>query len=147
MRRPAAGGIGAGGVDGAAPLFDINYFPFLIHHERSPVRHSVCEQNAIGRYYFTIEEIAQQGERCVELRGEFLLGWGVVGTNAKNFGVVAIEFCNTSLVCGDFARSTTGESRGEKRQHDGILAAKARKGYFTALGGRQSEVGRDIALL
>jgi hypothetical protein len=75
------------------------------------------------------------------------LGGDIVGTDAKNLGVVAVKFCNTSLVCGDFAGSATCKSCWKKCQDYGIFAAKAGKGYLPALGRRQSEIGRHIALL
>src|ERR1700722_10090769 len=115
MRCPATRSIGPGGVDGSAALLDIDNLPFLVHHKGCTVRHAVLgHENTISRGHFSVEEVAQQGERCVELGGKFFLGGSVVGTNAKNLGIVAFEFCNTSLVCGYFAGSTTGESGGGK---------------------------------
>jgi hypothetical protein len=75
------------------------------------------------------------------------LGGSVVCTDAKNLGIVAFKFRNTSLVCSDFARSTTGKGGGKKCQHDGVFSAEAGKRNFSALGGRQSEVGRHVAYL
>ena len=148
MRRPAAGGVGACGVDGGAALLNVNDLPFLIHHERGAVRHAVLRhENTICGGHFTVEEITQQGERRVELGGEFLLGGSVVGTNAKNFGIVAFKFCNTSLVCGDFAGSTTGKSGWKKCQYHGIFSAEAGQHDLSALSGRQTEVGRHVPFL
>jgi hypothetical protein len=125
MRRPATGSIGPSWVDGGGALLDIHDLSFFIHHKGGAVRHAVLRhQNAISCGDFAVIEIAQKRERSIELGGEFFLGRGVVGTNAKNFGVVTVKFCNTSLVCSDFAGSTTGEGCGEECQHHGILAAE-----------------------
>ena len=75
------------------------------------------------------------------------MGGVIVGADAKNLGVVAFKFCNTSLVCSDFAGSTTGESGGEERQHHGVFSAEAGKRDLSALGGGQSEVWRHVAFL
>jgi hypothetical protein len=147
MRRPATSRIRSRRINRRGALFDVDNFSFFVHYKRSPIRHSVRQQNPVSCNHFTVEEIAQQRERRVKLGGEFLLGRSIVCTDAKNLGVVAIEFCNTSLVCGDFARSTTGKSRGKKRQYYRVFTAKAGKSYLAALRGRQSEVRRHIPLL
>jgi hypothetical protein len=148
MRCPATGGVGACGVDGGAALLDVDDFPFLIHYEGGAIGHAgLWYQNAVSFGHFAVEEIAQQWERCVELGGKFFLGGGVVCTNAKNFGFVAFKFCNTSLVCCDFAGSATCKSGGKKCQYYGVFTAETGKGYLSALGGWQSKVGRHIAFL
>lgn len=148
MRRSAASSIGASWVDGGRALLDIHDLTFLIHHKCGPIRHAVLRhQNTISGGNFAVIEIAQKREGSVELGGEFLLGRGVVGTNAKNLRVVAVKFCNTSLVCGDFAGSATGEGGGEECQHHGILAAETGERHLRVLGGRQCEVGRHVAFL
>ena len=75
------------------------------------------------------------------------MGRAIVGADAKNLGVIAFKFCNTSLVCSDFAGSTTGEGGGEERQHHGVFSAEAGKRDLPALGGGQSEVRRHVAFL
>ena len=148
VRRPAARGIGAGGIDRTAPFLDVGDLPFLVHHKRSAVGHAgLGYENAISSGHLAIEKITQQWERSTHLGGEFFLGGSIVGADAKNLGVVALKFRNTSLVCRDFARSTTGESGGEKCQHNGVFAAEDGKRNFTALGGRQSEVRGHVAYL
>jgi hypothetical protein len=62
------------------------------------------------------------------------LGRGIVGADAKNLGFVAFKLCNTSLVCGDFACSTTGEGGGEERQNHGVFSAETGKRDLPALG-------------
>lgn len=148
MGRAATSGIGAGGIDGGVAFLDIDYLPLLIHHKRG----AICDpglgyENAVRGDNFAVQEIAQQGERCVELGGKFFLGGSVIGTDAKNFGVVAFKFRNTSLVCRDFAGSTTGKGGGEKRQHNGVFPAEAGKSDLSALGRSQSEVRRHVAFL
>ena len=134
MRRPATSRIRSRRINRRGALFDVDNFSFFVHYKRSPIRHSVRQQNPVSCNHFTVEEIAQQWERRVELGGEFLLGGSVVGTNAKNFGIVAFKFCNTSLVCGDFAGSTTGEGGGEECQHHGVFSAETGKRDLPALG-------------
>ena len=135
--RATAGGLGACGVDGGAAFLDVDDFAFLIDDERGSIRNpGLGDENAVGGSYFAVEEIAQQGERGVELGGKFFLGGSVIGTDAKNFGFAAFKFRNTSLVCSDFAGSATGKGGREKCQHDNILAAEAGEGDLATLGGR-----------
>ena len=148
MSRPAASCIRSGRVDRATSFLDVNDLPFLIHHERGAVSHAgLGDENAVRSHHLAVEEIAQQGERSVEFGGEFFLGGSVVRANAQNLSIVAFKFRNTSLVCSDFLRSTTGKSGGEKCQHNGVFPSEARKRHLSALGRRQREVGRHVAFL
>jgi len=134
------------GVDRGASFLDVDDLAFLVDDERSPIGNSgLWDENTVRRGYFSIEEVAQQRERGVELGGKFFLRGSVICTDAKNFGFAAFEFCNTSLVCSDLARSATGKGGGKERQDHDILTAETGKGYLTALGRRQGEVGRQIA--
>jgi hypothetical protein len=148
VRRPAAGGVSAGGIDGAISFLYICNLPFLIHHERGTVGYAgLRDQNAVGGDHFAIEEIAEQRECGADLSSKFFLGGSVVRADAKNFGVVAFKFRNTSLVCSDFARSTTGKGCGEECQHHGVFPYEAGKRHLPTLGGRQGEVRRHVAYL
>jgi hypothetical protein len=134
MRRAAARGIRAGRIDRAVPFLYVGNLPFHIHHERGTVGHAqLGDEETVGRDDFAVEEIAQQRESGAELGGKFFLGGSVIGTDAKNFCFVCVKFCNTSLVCGDFLRSTTGESCRKERQDHGILTAEAGKRHLSAL--------------
>lgn len=85
MGQPAARQIGARRIDCPVTLLDVNDFPFLVDHERRPVRHSrIGDENTIRLGHFTLCEIAQQGKGCVGLGRELFLGRGIVGTNSKN---------------------------------------------------------------
>jgi hypothetical protein len=70
------------------------------------------------------------------LFGKNSLGGDVVGADAKNEGIVGLELCDTSLVRGEFLRSTTGECGGEKRYHHGILSFIIGERHFAAGSGR-----------
>ena len=116
VRRTTAGGFSACGVNRGAAFLDVDDLAFLIHNEGGAIRNpGLGDENAVLSSYFSVEEIAQQRERGVELGGKFFLRGGVVGTDAKNLGVGAFKFRNTSLVCSDFACSTTGKGGREKR--------------------------------
>jgi hypothetical protein len=125
VAQPAACGFGAAGVECYAAFLDVDDFAFFVDYESGPVSHSrLGYQHTVSRRYLPFGEIAQQREGGIHLGGEFLLGGGVVCADSKNLSFCRVEFCNTSLVCEQFARSTTGESRGEESQHYVVLSPK-----------------------
>jgi hypothetical protein len=147
VRQPAACFVGRGRIDRGISNLDVRNFPFLVHYVSDAVCHPVRAQNTIRLCGRTIFEIAQQGECQFELFGENFLGGNVVGTDAKDFRVVAFEFCDTSLVRGEFLRSATGESGGKERHDHWAFAFEIGQRDFTAHGGTEGKVGRGVAHL
>ena len=145
MRQPAACFVGRGRIDRGISNLDVRNFPFLVHYVSDAVCHPVRAQNTIRLCGRTIFEIAQQGECQFELFGENFLGGNVVGTDAKDFRVVAFEFCDTSLVRGEFLRSATGKSGRKERQYHGVLAFEIGQRDFPAHGGAEREVRRGVS--
>jgi len=145
MRRPAAGLVGARRIDRAVPLFDVGDFPFLVDHEGRAVRYAgILIEHAIRSGGLAFGKIAQKRHGNVVFSREFALRRGIIGANSKNFDVVIVEFCNTSLVCQEFLRSATGERGGVKRQDDRVFATEIRQLHLSALGGVQVEIGRHV---
>jgi hypothetical protein len=147
VRQPAACFIGSGGIECCIPHIDERNFPVLIDNVRNAVRHTVRTQHTIRLRGGTVFEIAEEGESQFQLFGENFLGGRVVCTNAKYLGVIAFEFCDTSLVRGEFLRSATGESGRKECHHHWAFAFEIGQRDFTAHGGTESKAGRDVANL
>jgi len=146
MRRPATRLGGAGRVQGGPVLVDVEDLAIHPDDERHPVGYSRrLVQDAILPRYFPFREIAQERHGDVVLETEFFLGRKIIGTDAKYLGVGLAEFRNTSLVCLEFGRSTTGERGGIERQYYGVLAAEFGEGDFLAFGRGQGEIGRLVS--
>ena len=146
MRRPAACCFRTGRIDRAAPFFDIDNLSFFIDHECGTVRHAVVHEHTICLGNGAIFEIAQQGNLDLVLGCKFSLGRNVVAADAEYLGVCCLKFCDTSLVRGEFLGSATSKRGREKRQDDGILAAKIAELHRLPRGGRESEVRGEVAL-
>ena len=59
VRQAAAGRLGAGGIDGAAALLDVNDLPFAINHKSGPIGEaSFRNQDSVFRRYLALGEIA-----------------------------------------------------------------------------------------
>jgi hypothetical protein len=110
----ATGLVGCRWIDRGIADLDKLDFPVFTHHKSGAVAHAIRTQDAIGFGCFAIFEIAQQGDFQFELVGENFLGGNVIGADAKNEGAVGLEFCDTSLVCGEFLRSATGKCGGKE---------------------------------
>jgi hypothetical protein len=147
VRQPAACLIRSGRIDRGIPHIYERNFPFLIDHVGDAVRHPVRAQNTIRLRGGTVFEITQEGEGQFELFGKNFLGGSVICTDAKNLGVVAFEFCDTSLVRGEFLRSATGESGGKECHDHWALAFEIGQRDFTAHGGTEDKVWRGVAHL
>jgi hypothetical protein len=148
MRRPATRVVSPDWVDRRVALFYVSDFPVGIDNERCAIRYTeLFIQHSIFCRDFTFGKIAEEGNGDIVLCREFSLGRGVVGTDAKDLGALRFKFSDTSLVRLKFFRSTTGERRREKCQHDGILAFEIGKLHLAALGGRQVKVRCSVAYL
>jgi len=128
-------------------IADIDKFDFSVgsDHERGPVAHAIRAQNSICFCDLAIFEIAQQGEVEIELSGENFLRGCVVRTDAKNEGAVSFEFRNTSLVCREFLRSTTGERGRKECQHDHVFSFVIGQCNFAAGRTGQRKIGSDVS--
>jgi hypothetical protein len=145
MRQPAASLIRRGRIDRRIPDLHERNLPFHIDHEGYAVRHPVGTQYAIFLSCGSVSEIAEQGERKLQLIGKYFLGRTIIFADAKNFCIFTFEFCDTSLVRGKFLCSATGECGGKKRQHHGILSFEIAQRDFAAHGTGERKVRRDIA--
>jgi len=88
VRGAATGGGGACRIDRRVSLLDVGYLPVFIHYEGGTVGHPHrLDQYAIGLGDLALGEIAEQRKGSAYFGGEFFLGRGVVGTDAKNFDV------------------------------------------------------------
>lgn len=68
-----------------------------------------------------------------------------ISADRQNLRVRAFKFVNTSLVLGQFARSTTGESRREERQNDVLLPAEIRELHFFVVLIAKRKIGSFVA--
>jgi hypothetical protein len=116
MSKAAACLIHRSRIDSRVADVDELNCPVKPNHERGPVTHAIGAQNSICLRRFASGEIAEQRHFEFQLFGKDSLRGNVVGTDAKNEGVICLEFRDTSLVRREFLRSTTGESGGEERE-------------------------------
>ena len=125
MLEPAASGIHSCWIDGGRSVFDVLDSPIVIDHECGTIRKTIGEKNSVVFGNSAIV-IAEQREGCFQLASPmFQCGQGV-GANCKNLNIRTLKFVDTRLVCGEFLRSTTGESGRKERQDDRLLAAEIR---------------------
>jgi hypothetical protein len=68
-----------------------------------------------------------------------------IAADRQNLRVRAFEFVNTSLVLGEFPRSTTGESGREERQDDVFLPLEIGKFDFFIVLIAKRKVGSGVA--
>jgi hypothetical protein len=144
MRKPAARFICRSRVNRRVTHLNKRNFAVCIHNISHTVGHTVRTQNAIGLCSGTIFEIAEEGEGKLQLLGEDFLGGTVVGAETENLCIFTFKFCDTSLVRGEFLRSTTGECGGEKRQHHGVFAFEIGQRDFAAHRSRERKVRRNV---
>lgn len=141
----AAGGFSAAGIDGAVAFLDVLDLAVLVNYERGAVGNAdFLDQNAVCLGDLSIPEIAEQREGSVYFGGKFFLGGSVVRANSKNLGAQIIKFGNTSLVCQQFLRSTTGKSSREEGQNHGGFPAEIGQMDRAARGGGQREIRGHI---
>ena len=116
MCRAAARVGGAGRIESRGVLVDVEDLAVLPDDERHAVGNpGRLVEDAVFPADVALGEIAQEGHGDVILGRKFPLRRDVVGADPKYLGVGAFEFRNTSLVCLEFLRSTTGERGGVKR--------------------------------
>ena len=135
MLEPAASGVDSCWVDGTRSLFDVLDSPIVIDHECGTIGKTVGEKNSVV-FGNRAVVIAEQREGCFQLACPMFQRGQCVGANCKNLNIGALKFIDTRLVCGEFLRSTTGESGRKERQNDRLLAAEIRQLDRIALGGR-----------
>lgn len=147
VRQPAAGFINRSGVDSRVAHLNERDLSLEVHNIGHTIRHAIRAQCSVGFRGGTIFEIAEEGERELQLFREDSLRGGVISTNAKYLCFITFEFCDTSLVRGEFFGSATGERGREERHNNCILAFEIGQGHLSARSRRQREIRRDIANL
>jgi hypothetical protein len=145
VREPAAGLIGRSRIDCCISHFYKRYLSVRVDYIGDAVRHPVGTKNSVSFSSGSVFEIAEEGERKLQLIGEYFLGRTIVRADAKNFRIFTVEFCDTSLVRGEFLRSATGECGGEKRQHHRVLTFEIGQRNFAAHGSGERKVRRHVS--
>src|SRR5713226_938733 len=141
-----------GWIDRHVALVDVLNDPVLVDHKRRAIAiAALFIEDAIVLHHTSLLKITQKREGKAQLFGKFAVSIRAVNADAENLGVRRIEFGDISLIRLHFLRSTTGEGKNVKGEHDVLLAfevtelvanASAVRPYDRA---RQSEVRRRLA--
>ena len=124
MRRPAACRLRPARIDRGIPFFNRCDLAIHVDNKRRAVRHAYLrDQHPILLRHRTLV-IAEQHVSRVEFFFPVVENKRGICADANYLSIHCVKFCNTSLVCGEFLRSTTGEGGGIERQDDGVLAAE-----------------------
>jgi len=123
--EPTASGVHSRWINRSRPLFDVLDIAVVIDYECGTIGKAVREKNSVV-FGNRAVVIAEEREGCFQLARPMFQRGQCVCTNCKNLNIRALKFIDTRLVCGEFLRSTTGESGRKERQDDGLLAAEIR---------------------
>src|SRR5262245_55410955 len=105
MLQAAARRNGAGGIDGGTALLDRHDFALGVDNERSTVCQIGWAEHAIELHHIALV-VREHREFSVELFGPMVEGCYEIATDCQHLCVGVLEFANTRLVGGEFARST-----------------------------------------
>ena len=148
MGKPAARRVGPAWVDGAIAFLDHGDLSVHVHHKGCAIGNShSLNQHAILLGDLTVM-IADQRELRCEFFGPMGESRYKICADRQHLRIVCSKFSDTSLVCSEFLRSTTGEGGGEEGQDDVLLTLKIGKLNILAAGvgaGGNGEIGRRIA--
>jgi len=123
--EPTASGVHSRWINRSRPLFDVLDIAVVIDYECGTIGKAVREKNSVV-FGNRAVVIAEEREGCFQLARPMFQRGQCVGANCKNLNIGALELIDTRLVCGEFLRSTTCESRGKESEDDRFLAAKIR---------------------
>jgi hypothetical protein len=115
-----------------------------IDNERRTVCDTTCRQHAIIGGDFS-REIAEQRKFGFQLARPMIQRRLIIGADCQDLRFRITEFLDTSLVSGDFLRSTTGECGREEGHYNGVLASKVRQLEPFTEAAVQVEVGSGVA--
>ena len=144
MRQTAAGLVGARRIDGLVAFLDVGDLAVLVDHESGAVGDAeLRDQHAILLRNLS-HVVTDHGIAGVEFLFPVSQRWREIGADRYHLRFICIKFCDTRLVRGEFARSTTGERGYEEGQNDDLLPAKIGKLHGLIVGIGKREIGSFV---
>ena len=100
MRQPAAGCIGAGGIDGRAAFLDVGDLAILVYDEGGAIGNAhLSNQDSICLGDLA-HVVAEDGIAGVQFLFPMLQGRREIGADRDDLGIIFVEISDTRLVRG-----------------------------------------------